>query len=109
MNNPEFTPAPWKWDSTESDAWLTGPGKSLVLWGNIGLDEDQNMHPLVMVNDANRRLIEAAPEMFDVVERELRFCPHRDQSAGCEKCVIRGEGVGCKLYNIVQKVRGTAK
>lgn len=106
MSNPAFTPSPWRWDSKDTDAKLIGPGKALVLWGSLGFDEDQNIRPQVMVNAANRRLIEAAPEMFEMIERELRFCPHRNPSMGCEGCMIRGDDDGCKLYNLVQKVKG---
>ena len=59
--NTKHTPGPWRWDSYGA---LIGPNMEDVLYAQ----EMQNTAGLVVDNEANARLIAAAPELLESLE-----------------------------------------
>lgn len=86
----KHTPGPWVWD--EDGAALRAPGKRIVLRDGEGIWNLWNNPSLKGgMGEANARLIAAAPDLLEALQRVLRHIPAEAGGASLSDDVHRAQ------------------
>jgi hypothetical protein len=97
MNEPKFTPGPWKVGRPHNEdvpSAINGWNYYPIYYGN---DEEQVCD--IVYNKADADLIAAAPDMYAALENVCMICQLRDHETNCE-C--------CQFGKVLKKARGEA-